>query len=45
MKFMKIFTNYIEAQAFAILKSGRITVEYDWDEMTRTIVRHYIVKF
>ena len=45
MKFMKVFTNYIEAQAFAVLKGGRVIVEYDWDEMTRTIVRHYVVKF
>lgn len=45
MKFMKYFTNYMEAQKFATIKRGRITISYDWDSNTNSLVRFYIVKF
>ena len=45
MTFIKVFYNEAEARKFATLKRGTLTVRIEWDEMTRTIVREFVVKF
>lgn len=45
-KMMKVFSTEAAARNYIAQQGGgRITVQYNWDEMRRMIIRVYIVKF
>lgn len=45
MKFIKIFTNEIEATRFAEAKGARVVVRYDWDSLFERMVREFVVEY
>ena len=45
MTFIRVFMNEKEACAFALTKGAKVSIQYDYDELTRTIVRKFVVKY
>ena len=43
--FIKVFTSEKEAYAFAQLRGARVTIQYDYNELTKTIIRKFVVKY
>ena len=44
-KMMKVFSTEREARNYVAQQGGRLTVQYNWDEMKRMVIKVYIVKF
>lgn len=45
MTFIREFTIYIKAAEFAKKTNGRIIVQYDWDNLTKSIIKRWVVKY
>lgn len=43
--FIKVFTSEKEAYAFAQIKCARVIIQYDYNELTKTIIRKFVVKY
>lgn len=44
-KFIKVFENEKEADAFAIIHNTKTIIRYDWDEVFEKIIRYFIVEY
>lgn len=45
IKFIKVFENEKEADAFAIIHNTKTIIHYDWDEVFEKIIRYFIVEY
>lgn len=44
-KFIKVFENERDADAFAVVHNTKTIVHYDWDDVFNKIVRLFIVEY
>ena len=43
--FIKVFNSELEAIKFAQLKNAKVSIHYEYNELTKSLVRLFVVKY